>query len=249
MNISQSLIKEVLDPNHCPRQIYMSFIEGHELKEASENMILGRYFESELLGSCRGGEKQPPKLIKGGEKASKYREVDEVVIFARGVFKSLGIIPIEAQKSIIANGLSAAIDLVANDIEGEQIANYDVKYTETKEDDKWNGWGSPEYKEDAIIQAAHYSLVTFESTGKWIPFYFLVFGSKKWVKVLRYRFDETSIEIHKKRIANTAATIKEYAMNNYKGVGKFNKCISCPFFKECPDASKKPEIEQIFITQ
>ena len=69
MKISQSLIKEVLKQDHCPKQILFSFEQGKELYEPSENMLLGRYFESELLGACRGGEKQEAKFLKGGEKA------------------------------------------------------------------------------------------------------------------------------------------------------------------------------------
>src|SRR6056297_2153209 len=214
MKISQSLIKETLKFNHCPKQIYYSFVEGKDLIEPSENMILGRYFESELLGACRGGEKQEPRYLKSGDIAKPFADCLELVNFAKSVFKRLGIEVTKdnVQLDIQTELLKGAIDLRSNDIKDKsKLANYDVKWTATKEDDRWNGWGLPEEKTDAIIQAAHYTLLSYEELGEWLPFYFLVFGKDKWVKVIRYQFTETSIKAHKERISTTAAMIREYS--------------------------------------
>lgn len=251
MKISQSLIKEVQRPDHCPKQVYYSFIEGKELFEPSEAMIIGRYFESELLGACRGGEKQEPRYLKNGNIAKPFLDCSELVEFARLTFRNMGI-DLEAhdtrvQYDMESETLKGAIDLVAKDIEGDGLANYDVKWTGTKEDDRWNGWADPESKEDAIIQATHYTLVTYEATGEWRPFYFLVFGKDKWVKIIRYKISEEALSIHKKRISYTAARISEYHKNNYKGNGSLNKCVSCPFYEACEDRAEMPQIETVIV--
>lgn len=243
MNISQSLIKEVLKHDHCPRLIYLSFIEGKEIRQPSEAMILGRYFESELLGACRGGEKQEPRYLKGGGKAQPFIDVDINVQDARILFDKLGIKINGVQEYIKAGGLSAALDLLTNDFQSDGQAIYDVKWTATAEDDRWNGWANIENKEDAIIQARHYVLAMYNETGKWLPFYFLIFGKSGWAKIIQVKMSPAAIETHKQLIANTAATIKEYALNNYEGRGSYNKCMSCFFSIDCKNKVEIPEIE------
>lgn len=298
MKITQSLIKEVMKQDHCPKQVYYSFVEGIEMIDPSDVMLLGRYFESELLGSCRGGLKQEairlsPKSNKPksnankkelisyierkdhnyvtegksvkelqdhikfmptdesqGAKSKPYQDCDNLIDFAKNVFEVLGldIRNGESQIEVNTNLLRAAIDHRNIDIKNpSRKANYDLKYTATKEDDRWNGWAYPEGKDDAIIQAAHYTLVSYEETGIWMPFYFLIFGKDKWVKVIQYVFDENSIEQHKSRISHTSAKIREYSENGFKGNGSFNKCNSCPFNTECPDRSNVIDIEIVKI--
>ena len=250
MRISQSLIKETRKNDHCPKQVYYSFVEGKDLIEPSEAMLLGRYFESELLGACRGGVKQEPNYLKSGGKAKPFADCDQLVVFARDVFKKLGlnIEEGESQLEVKTELLKASIDHRNKDIKDPlRMANYDVKWTATKEDDRWNGWGDPESKEDAIIQAAHYTLVSFEETGEWMPFYFLVFGKNKWVKVLQYIFDDSSIEAHRERIRYTGYAMKEHQHTGFKGNGNYNKCLACPFYEQCPDKATVIEIESIYI--
>lgn len=294
MKISQSLIKEVQKPDHCPKQIYYSFVEGKDLIEPSDAMLMGRYFETGLLGACRGGEVQeatysqinlkpnksankPAKVeflksrghdVEGltvseldeklrfepaeyinGEKHKPYQDCDELIGWAKEVLSLVGL-DIEkgdSQKDIETELLSAAIDHRNINIDGDGLANYDIKWTATKEDDRWNGWGDPESMTDTHIQAVHYTLASYEETGKWMPFYFLVFGKDYWVKIIRYKITQEAINIHKKRISDTSATIREYAEKDYKGNGSFNKCQQCPFKDICPDKALKPEIETITI--
>ncbi|WP_027380800.1 hypothetical protein [Chryseobacterium daeguense] len=299
MLISQSLIKEVLKQDHCPKQIYFSFVMGYELYDPSENMLLGRYFESELLGACRGGLKQEPNrlmptslkpkstakkedLIKyirdndttgfdyvgknntelaefikfmpkneiPGEKTKAFLDCDNLILFAKDVFNKIGldISKGKSQVELKSKTLSGNIDHENEDLQDKtKIANYDLKWTATKEDDRWNGWGDPENDIDSEIQAAHYSLVSYEKTGKWRPFYFIVFGKDKWVKIFQFKLTHDAIDRHKERISHTASIIREYAENNYKGNGSFNKCISCPFYDICEDKSTTINIETITI--
>lgn len=299
MLISQSLIKEVLKPDHCPKQIYFSFVQGYQLIEPSESMLLGRYFESELIGACRGGSKQEPNLtlptslkpkanankeelidyirkyddtgydVSGrnnselkefikfmpknetpGEKTKPFKECDDLILFAKDVFVKIGLDVNEgdSQVDIRSETLSGNIDHRNYDLQDRsKLANYDVKWTATKIDDRWNGWGDPENDINSEIQAAHYTIVTYEVLGKWIPFYFMVFGKDKWVKIFQFKLTKDAIDRHYDRIAHTSAIIREYAENNYKGNGDFNKCISCPFFDICDDKSTNINIETIYI--
>lgn len=292
--ISQSLIKEVMKTDHCPKQIYYSFVEGKDLIEPSEVMLKGRYFESELIGACRGGEKQPAKYsqvnlkpnksaskaakvkflidrghkVEGltvkdldeklkyepaeyvnGDKLQSYKDLDEIVNFAKEVCTRIGLDldKGESQADLQSETLKGAIDHINKDLESDILANYDVKYTDTKEDDRWNGWGNPEDKFDAQLQAIHYTLLSYEIFNEWRPFYFLVFGKDKWVKIIRFKITHTALDEHKIRISNVAETIREYSLNNYKGNGSFNKCIACPFNSICDDVNQKPEIETFDI--
>ena len=301
MKISQSLIKEVEKKDHCPKQIYYMFVENRELEDIPQWWKLGRYFESELLGSSRGGEiqeaeytkvnikpsKSSTKAVKqaflnnrghdttgltheglneklqfelseyvNGEKLTPYKDCDDLIVFAKDTLKKIGLdlTKGESQLDIQTELLSGAIDHRNFDIQNpERKANYDTKYTETSESDIWNGWGNPENKWDSITQAAHYTLVSYEKTGEWMPFYFLVFGisksqnKKKWVKIVRYQFTEESINQHKNKIAYTSEVIREYVKNNYKGKGTFNKCNACPFNEICEDRVKIPEIEKYTV--
>lgn len=297
MKISQSLIKEVEKNDHCPKQIYYLFVENRELEDIPDGWKLGRYFESQLLGACRGGEIQEAKYkqvnlkpsksdtksvkvkflqdrehnVEGltvaelneklqfepseyvcGEKLTAYKDCDDLVSFSREVLEKIGLDLDngESQLDIQTELLSGAIDHRNRDINNSgSLANYDLKYTETSENDRWNGWGNPEDKWDSILQAAHYTLVSYEETGNWMPFYFLVFGinksqnKRKWVKIVRYQFTQDSINQHKVKIAHTAEVIREYAQNDYKGKSTFNKCNSCPFNEMCEDRVLIPEVE------
>jgi hypothetical protein len=292
--ISQSLIKEVRKNDHCPKQIYYSFVEGKDLIEPSAVMLKGRYFESELIGACRGGLKEPAQYTKvnlkpnksaskaakvkfltdrghqtegltvkeldeklkfepaeyvNGDKLQSYKDLDNIVDFARHVCTVLNIDldAGESQADLQSETLKGAIDHINKDLQSEGLANYDVKYTDTKEDDRWNGWGNPEDKEDSHIQAIHYTLLSHELFGEWRPFYFLVFGKDKWAKILRFKITQSSLDAHKERIAYTAEKIREYALTDYKGNGSFNKCMSCPFRSICDDVNDIPEIEVIEI--
>lgn len=245
MKLSQSLIKEILKPDHCPKQIFYSFVDGKELICPSENMKLGRYFETELLGSCRGGEKQEAKMVKDGI-SKPYADCKELVDFAKEVFERLGIdiFKGESQVYIESEHLSGNIDHINSDIQIPSTkALYDVKWTATDEDDRWNGWADPESKQDAIIQAVHYSLLYFEKYGQFIPFYFLVFGKSRWVKVIQFKITKWRLEKYKETLADASQTIRMYANENYKGNGSFNKCLACPFYDICPDKAEKINIE------
>ncbi|MDV3536800.1 hypothetical protein CMU91_14875 [Elizabethkingia anophelis] len=295
LKISQSLIKEVLKTDHCPKQVYYSFIMGKELIDPSEVMLLGRYFESELLGACRGGDIQEAKYLetslkpkttdvkevklryvkeKGGYnasdknhkeldeiirnlpkdvikvKAKPYEDCDALIEFAKNTLLSIGldISKGKSQVEVISETLSGNIDHENFDLINPLLkANYDAKYTETVETDRWNGWGDPESKEDAEIQAAHYSILCLEAFGEIRPFYFLVFGKTKWVKILRFDLTEDTLNKHRARIYHTALKIREYSENNYKGNGNFNKCNKCPFNDICEDRKMIPEIEIVNI--
>lgn len=253
LKISQSLVKEIQNPNHCPKQVYYSFVEGKELRPTSEPMLVGRYFESELLGACAGGSKQEPGLNAKGEKYAAYQRADRTIDFARNVFKNIGLEVKKgtSQKYVKTDLLSGNIDHINFDLQDKsKLAIYDVKWTGTKEDDRWNGWADVESKLDAHIQAMHYVYIMFIETGVYMPFYFLIFGEQKdynWFRAVRIVVTEEALENYKRQLANVATTIKHYHDTNYKGNGNYNKCASCPFASICPDKTSTIEIETIYI--
>lgn len=256
--ITQSLIKEAYKKDHCPRQLFYAFVEGKDLISTSENMTLGRYFESEVIGACRGGVKEPAQYYQKngngynkGDKKKAFVEIDEMVSFCNDVFKRLRITAHQGQLEVISDYLKGSIDFVSNDIENPDItAIYDLKLTMTAPEDRWNGWGDIESKTDSHLQAVHYAYVWFKKHGTYPPFYFLVFGlnnGHKWVKVIRIRVSEQSIQHHEERIKYTANLINKYATENWKGNGSLNKCLSCPFYNDCPDKAENPTVETLYL--
>ena len=60
MKTTQSLIKDILPEDFCPHYIHLKYNEGIRT-EPTESMENGLFFESELLGSARGGKFELPR--------------------------------------------------------------------------------------------------------------------------------------------------------------------------------------------
>lgn len=248
MKISQTLLKSVIDKEVCPKSIFYQFEQGIDTVP-SKVMELGKYFEHRLLGETRGGETPEPKFIKTGLSAD-YKACDEAIENARTVIAELGLDLLDGEKQLrVENDLCVGhLDWLTTDIlDKSKKAIYDVKYTLTAYDDRWNGWANVEEKFEAKLQAAQYIMLCKDVLGYFPRFYFLVFGKSKWVRLIKMELTQEGLEAHIGRIKYVLGEMEIMQRDGWKATPEFNKCLSCCFNTICDSVAKVPTIETVII--
>jgi hypothetical protein len=249
MNLSQSLIKNLFDENNCPRAIKYEYLERREGRK-TDAMQRGQLFEYYLTGALpRDGK--IPELEKGvkGNKLKPETDLEECVSYAKEICRSIGLDLENADKQIKINveieGIqcSAYLDMLTKDIDNPaKDAIYDIKYTETKYDDRWNGWANFDEKEDAHIQARHYILLAKEMFGEWMPYYFLIFGKSGWIRIIKCIVTEGSImNVHMVHILRAKEMLEQHEKAGWIANPEFNKCLDCPHYAYCEDKETAPK--------
>jgi hypothetical protein len=251
---SQSLYKELLNKDSCPLYIRYKYIEGIQT-EPSDLMFRGQYFEYHLIGGTRDGNIPLFKPLKRGGDSKVKSDLDDLIGKAKSLLKDLGIIEEPSpenflvQPEILIDREVAHPDLITKDFQDpKRRALYDVKYTETAVDDRWNGWGDFENsRQGDKFQATHYIKLYFEKYSSWIPFYFLIFGKSGWVRIIKIEVTELGLEIYTNDVARAKELYKMHNKNNWPAEPAFNKCQACPYASICPAAARLPEIETFQI--
>ena len=236
--ISQSLIKDIQNAERCNLRTKKNYIDGIRTTP-SALMLKGLFFEDRLIGSTRGGDKI--ELPKGKNGNTLKSEVDllELVAESEKVMLNMEVEPIEVQPSWQWEDLTGHPDLIAN-FNGSKCI-IDIKYTETKEDDRWHGWGDPESMDH--LQAMFYTYLHKQLFEKYIPFYYFVFGKSGWVKVIQIKIEEGSMDIFEQQLNIARRDIREFKPTP---IGKYNVCRKCDLFDTCESATKVPEIEEVW---
>lgn len=189
----------------------------------------------------------PPEYTEGSP-AARQVKLDQIIEIAKLVLYHMGLDITKGEKQFFvkAENLSGHLDWVFDDIKDPSVqAIYDVKFTETKLDDWRNGWGEPETKDDAKIQATHYVLTYFKKYGVYPPFYFIVFGVDGWIKFLRYRITPTGLQQHVVLASTVQDMVNDFIKNDWPARPLFNRCLFCDFSEVCTERSVLPEIEEI----
>lgn len=252
ISISQSLIKAFYDinsPDYCGIKVYYKFWEQHD-SGSTDTFDKGRLFEYLLIGATRDGTRpQMRKHATHGTKLKMEEDIEEMAFWSESKLKGMGfqVVPGSPQlrydaeyKGIKAHGHYDSYMTFRN---REVLA--DVKFTETAHDDFVNGWGDPENMD--LLQAVHYTWLQVIREGKARPFYYLVFGlhkGVKWVKQIKVRVSETTINKHSALIEDTAKKIKHWEP---KPTRNYAVCQACPFNVFCPHALQLPNEEIVTI--
>jgi PDDEXK-like domain of unknown function (DUF3799) len=247
INISQSLIGDVWDVNLCPHAIRLKYIQRVKV-EPTEAMLKGNVFEYKLLGSTTedGSIPELPKLVRGGDSADE-KAINGVVALAQEIFEQMGI-KIGRREYIVIDGVSGQLDNVAQDfLNPEKEAIYDVKFTETKFDDRWDGWADFEKRIDSQIQARHYVYLFQKKYGYYPPFYFLVFGKSGWVRVIKVGVSKEVMEVHEAKIIETQEKIIELAEDGFRPAPTYEKCRNCRLKDICEFRKTTPDIEHYIL--
>lgn len=271
----------------CGIAWWYQYIEGIR-NPPSLVMKKGLYFEHHLIGAARGGQ-EPPRVTNSEIRRTKdggYRvgngkayptedeawanyiapeevELDELLIEARRIFKSLKIRKIDVQPEWIDKKplpIESHVDLIAKYKGKECIV--DIKYTETKHDDRWNGgWGAPEYlDQDKLIQPIHYVLhdwirsgMPVDEEGREIlkPFYYLIFGRMGakgerdlWSKMIEV---EVTSEAIGKHIDDMQRMVEELHTWTPEPINDYIKCKKCFYNTRCSKVTKVPQVEKIIV--
>jgi hypothetical protein len=244
MNISQSLMNNVFSVN-CPQAIKLRYIDK-VATEQSEAMKRGLYFEWLLLGQSSQEAPQLEKLKNGG-KSQAEKDIDELAGIAKKTLELLGINmeSIQPQMRLEVDGMSGIIDMIANDIENpDRLAIYDIKYTETKYDDRWNGWADLENKLDSKRQARHYIHLYHLKHGVYLPYYFLVFGKSGWCRVIKCVMTSESLNLHVQEVNAVRDMLGTWEKAKWPAVPSYDKCRDCYVAQYCKSVKLTPDVEQ-----
>tara|TARA_Y100001968_G_C19454194_1_gene771105 strand:+ start:8942 stop:9730 length:789 start_codon:yes stop_codon:yes gene_type:complete len=238
IRISQSLIKE-LNKEGCQLAV-KKMLEG-ERSEPTEAMLNGLYFEHYLIGGTRGGEVPEFKPLKNGNKPKAELDLIDLIDKSKELLTANDIKIDEVQPEYIYEDVVAHLDAVGS-VRGEKCL-IDIKWTGTREDDKWNGWGEPLMKEDAHIQAKHYVWTYMMATGQHLPFYFIVFGKSGWCKLIRFNCEQSALQEHESVINEARANIKQMIKDKFPYKAHLGLCSKCWYKKTCKSFSNHLEIE------
>lgn len=185
-----------------------------------------------------------------GEPGADERALIELVKYAKNILLLLGIKPPEgeSQVKIETDDLIGHLDHVnVNIADKARKAIYDLKYTETGENDRFNGWVDISQNVSAINQARHYIKLYHIKFGEYLPFYFLVFGKSGWVKIFKINLTEEGMASHDYSIESVREAVAKMEAENFPATPKFNKCAKCDFREMCDFRSTRPEIEEISL--
>jgi len=232
--ISQSLIKEV-EKEGCIKAV-QHFLDGMET-EPTDAMFAGLYFEHHLIGGCRGGKEPIFKALKSGAKPKAQIDLDGLIERSKMIMAENDIIIDEVQPEYKFDDAVAHLDAVGR-IKGKKCL-IDVKWTATKEDDRWNGWGNPSRKEDSFIQAVHYVWTYWMAKDEKLPFYFLVFGKSGWVKLIHYEVSDNDLLNHRERVGMTRHRVKDMINKKFKFEPHYGLCGGCRYKDICDDFTYK----------
>jgi hypothetical protein len=249
MNISQSLMNAVLSADACAKSVFLKHV-AHTDNGPSDLMLKGQYFEFKLIGATRSGEVVVlPKLKAGGPSADE-KAIDILVDIGKTVMKKMGIDleKSEAQIEIIIDGEEGHIDLVANDITTPgRRAIYDVKYTETKFDDRWNGWADLSSLPDSMRQARHYVRLWHKKHGEYLPYYFFIFGKSGWCRVYKCTVSRETMDLHQREIDVVKGVLEQWKREGWPASPAYEKCKSCRASNFCDQMQTLPDIEIIAL--
>lgn len=241
----------MIDKDVCPKAVYYEFVKKMPSEE-TDLMFRGKYFEWHVLGATRDGiEPVFGKLKRGGD-PKEQKDLDILVVEAKKILSEIGISP-ETDPFITQVHLQSKtdeghIDLIAPDFQNtKRLALYDLKYTETKLDDRWNGWANFDEMWSQKFQAVHYVHLYHQIHDEWLPFYFLVFGKAGWVRIIKVLVTQSGLQTYRVTRTMGEEKIKEFIKMGWPPNPVYNKCRACPFAYICDYVKTVPEVESFEI--
>jgi len=241
MRVSQSFMKAFTRESDCRYRLKLAYIDGIRLPFDPDNVKArdkGHLFEALLLGDSSADSdiiKQWPKSAKGLPLADE-KKVNDLAELAKVQMAANGVKIDQTQVVMKFKDLAGIADALGA-VNGEQ-AIIDVKYTETKPDERWSdfGWGDPD-KID-LTQARHYQLIHYLQTKEQLPFYFLVFSpyGGGWIKFFRVSFEPQAIKAHLERVQEFKASVKA---EKWLPANDWNTCHGCELAQHCDKKTSK----------
>ena len=229
--ISQSFVKDLMAAQTCHYKI------GREEREPSLPMQKGLLFEFQLIGSTRDSDETPAILTSTGKESVHHSRTVEMAKAAKPYLDKLGFDLLEVQPSwdCVVDGVnwSGHPDLISS----KGLA--DIKYTE--EAASRSAWLRDWLDQGSKIQAVHYTIMSKEIVGRYLPFYFVVFFSWGGIEVIQAQITTDAIAAYKAKVKELVS-----AYNPEKTSANFNECALCKV-KDCAFKIETPAIRQTTI--
>lgn len=243
-------MKAALPVDACGQYIKYRFVDRIPY-EPTELMMRGKLFEHHVLGSTRDGETPELKKLKRGGESKSEKDLMELVTYAKVILDEIGFNPSggHVQVEIITDdGEEGHIDCIAPDFQKpSRNAIYDLKYTETRYDDRWNGWADFDNKGDEKLQARHYIYLYAKKHGVFLPYYFIVFGKSFWCKIIKVVVTNASMAAHEVVVNTTRDKLARWEQEGWPALPEFIKCGDCQYNTICKFVATKPTVEYFEI--
>lgn len=232
MKLSNSLIRSVLT-NQCEYFLQMN-MDGKRF-EPTKAMTEGLVFEHQLLGETMTGQEPHLPLLKTGSMSKPEMDIrlraDEIL----AMLPDMGIEILETQTYLEDDNYTGHPDAVIR-INGSE-ALMDVKWTRTKLDDRYNGWGDIEQK----LSDVEFQHIIYPLMDEMKPFYYLLV-SPTWIRLIKVTNSQSSLEYFEKVVDNVRVKIEQ---SKGKPIGDYNTCRTCLFLSQCDKATKIPNVEEV----
>jgi len=234
MKVSQSMLRDFNNPKNCKIKWEETYMNGFRT-EPSAAMLDGLVFEQNVIGESRGGEIY--EIPKGKTGKPLKRETDLLALAERSkeMMFDLGIELIEVQPEWETKELIGHPDALIK-YKGD-LAIMDLKYTAMKEEEncRWNpfAWGNIVDESTGVLykdfsQAIHYIEMYFQEHGKYLPFYYLIFGKSGWCKFIKVDPTLETIESYRKRLKRFKIDLKKFYPESIKDYSICRKCsVKC----------------------
>lgn len=226
----------------CPYAIKLEYLDKQR-SEPSDIMKRGHYFEWCVIGDSSSEAPQLDKLKNGG-KSQAEKDIDDLAVIAKRTLEGFGIKDLTTQVRLEVDGMSGYIDMIARDLsDPNRFAIYDIKYTETRYDDRWQGWADIENRPSAKRQARHYIYLWHKMHGEYLPYYFIIFGKSGWCRIIKCVVSVESLTIHEREIEVVSNMLTQWKKEGWKPQPGYEKCRDCRVAQFCEHYQTLPDVE------
>lgn len=250
MDISQTIIKNVLSYGLCPTKFKAMYMDGEIQSEPTIYMFRGIYFEYELFGNLpKSGETPVYPVGKKGKHEIHKSRIDKQIKNFNAIMKKEGIEVLGGVQNAefkYSSTINLTITLDSLVFYKDKIYVMDIKLCQDLTSTFGPlAWGAFETMDK--IQAHLYSYVMSEILGEPVGFIYAVFdykNKKQEYKILEVKSTPTERLDMFRRISETQSKILWMRVSGFKPKPYENTCKKCPLI-EClarfqPD--KKAEV-------
>lgn len=262
MKITQSFLKSY-STDACKHRVKLKYVDGIRLPFNPSNITArdkGHLFELLLLGDGTGDsdirERWPKKkdggmyaheadVVKAAATAEELLKRNKVTIDPNNINKKRTFADIEGTED--ARGW----------VNGE-YGIIDVKYTETKADDRFSPFAWGDLDKVDYTQSKHYVTMDYlafkqgkapkrpNDTPDVLPFFFIVFGGKynMWIKIIRVNVTPEAMKAHIMRINDAKEELKT---EQWQPINDWNECHTCELAHLCDKKSDKVEVVHVEV--
>jgi hypothetical protein len=244
--LTQSLLKELENPAHCPLKIQLSYVKKSIPSVTNEYMLRGKYFEQMCIGS--GAVKDDvvddlPKL-KNGNKSTDHIRIDEQVekfkrLFDKNSPEYLGFTIESIQDYVNIGNKAGTSDILARRDSDGKLCIIDLKLT---------GSISYGYYSDVnsldITQGVHYINLISKWAEEDVLFFLLVFdySPKKECALIEITPTEDDFDFLDLRFGAAEEVLAEYEEKAIEGEWKANPSLAT--CKMCGNFNCKSRINE-----